>query len=984
MSKKNTRRALLSSALALLLCVSMLIGSTFAWFTDEVVSSNNIIKSGTLDITMGWADGTKAVPTTEDGWTDASTGAIFNYNKWEPGYTEVRHVKIANVGTLALKYVLNIVPTGEVSDLADVIDVYYVDPAVQVADRTALDEDYNIGTLTEVLAGMASTAVGELKAGESVTVTLALKMQEEAGNEYQDKSIGSDFAVQLMATQLTAESDSFGPDYDAGAYLPVVYTAEELKNALENNKSVMLGADITLTGEWTPIGDKDAGIYYTGTLDGNGYTISGLTVTSGDYVALISAAKDATVKNLTVEGTVAGENAAGIVARVEGNTVIEDCVSNVTVSGTTKAGGIACNVTGADAKIINCTNNANISGGDSGIGGIVGYVNNNANLEIINCVNTGNVTSVNNKYAGAAVGYGAGTSTGVVVGFSNSGVVTGTLLNDGRYLKDGDTVLCGYVGTIGNWTCAKSASTAAELQTVLSAAAAAGAGDTVVYLTGDIDLTDTAWTPIEVDGYAGAGVVTVEGNGATITGLSAPLFAGGFAGKSGIVIKDLTIADSNIISTSGLGGGAFVDTADSMHVITLENCHLVNSTVSGERTGGLIGWCGDYARLDDGPVKAYVTITDCSVVGSTVIGAGSAGGIAGHPGASDYTYTTIEDCAVKNVNVISNDEGSWRTGAVVGTANNGHIVINDVTVENVTLTQNGVVATETKLYGRFVPAGTGTLVIDGVAVLEQSALTPDMIASFVPSSNKEYALSGDFDNANVSIVMPVGVENVVFDGTNATNINELIITQNGALIDNATAFVGDRSGKVTIQNFNVASQIDVFAAKTEVEICYNTAEALSVYAGNCKINIHHNTFDANFETHSIYRDATNVWSSNDYGVQLRIFDYDLYFDNNTVTDAKGHVVGLNGYQATFDIAVENKIHSFTGNTITVNSAVNNNRAAFKIWADYVYAPQDNQNAVNTEAQAFIDSVLASGGNTFNITEGYGHTIFCIYNVNTDK
>ena len=217
---KSTKRALLLSALSLLMCVSMLIGSTFAWFTDSVTSSGNIIKSGTLDVEMYWADGTEAPDSAT--WTDASTGAIFNYDKWEPGYVEVRHIKIANVGTLALKYQLKIMANGEVSDLADVIDVYFVDPAVQVADRTALDNIEPVGTLNEVLAGMPGNASGDLQAEEVDTITLALKMQESAGNEYQNKSIGSDFSVILMATQLTAETDSFDDQYDFDA----TYTAE--------------------------------------------------------------------------------------------------------------------------------------------------------------------------------------------------------------------------------------------------------------------------------------------------------------------------------------------------------------------------------------------------------------------------------------------------------------------------------------------------------------------------------------------------------------------------------------------------------------------------------------------------------------------------------------------------------------------------------------------------------------------------------------
>ena len=90
-------KAMLMSILSLVLCISMLVGTTFAWFTDSVTSSGNIIKSGKLKVGMYWADGTEAVPTENDGWTNAADGAIFTYDNWEPGYVEVRHIKIANI-----------------------------------------------------------------------------------------------------------------------------------------------------------------------------------------------------------------------------------------------------------------------------------------------------------------------------------------------------------------------------------------------------------------------------------------------------------------------------------------------------------------------------------------------------------------------------------------------------------------------------------------------------------------------------------------------------------------------------------------------------------------------------------------------------------------------------------------------------------------------------------------------------------------------
>ena len=220
MTMQNKKRTKLISVLIILLCLSLCVGATYAYFTDSVKSDGNIIKSGKLDVTMEWANGTADPDGENTVWTDASTGAIFKYELWEPGYTEVRHIRIKNIGNLAFQYKLVIVANGEVSELADVIDVYYFDPAEQVADRTDLTDNDKLGTLTQALAGMDQTATGNLQPEEDHTITIALKMQEDADNKYQELSIGSDFSIQLYATQYTYESDAFDDQYDAGATFP--------------------------------------------------------------------------------------------------------------------------------------------------------------------------------------------------------------------------------------------------------------------------------------------------------------------------------------------------------------------------------------------------------------------------------------------------------------------------------------------------------------------------------------------------------------------------------------------------------------------------------------------------------------------------------------------------------------------------------------------------------------------------------------------
>lgn len=285
----------------------------------------------------------------------------------------------------------------------------------------------------------------------------------------------------------------------------------------------------------------------------------------------------------------------------------------------------------------------------------------------------------------------------------------------------------GYISveTNGVWTVVRGTKpvvmTTAELRATLTAFTSAGSGDNVIEIRKDIVLKeDETWVPAKVDGYHGAGVVTVLGNGHKISGLNAPLFAGGFAGNSGIIVKDLTLDGVKINdATSNLGIGAFVCDVDSMPTIELDNCHLTNSEIistGGARVGGLIGWTSGYNNPNDGPVNTYIKITKCSVEECKLEAKGSVGGIIGHAGCNPATFHTITDCAVKNCVINSTDDGGWRVGVVVGTANVGELTITNVTESGNTVTQTGKAAPEhSNLYGRFVPGTTGKLFIDGVA-----------------------------------------------------------------------------------------------------------------------------------------------------------------------------------------------------------------------------------------------------------------------------
>ena len=251
---KSTKKSFLMSLISLLLCFLMLTGTTWAWFTDVVTSENNIIQAGTLDISLEHTD-VKTEDPDSTNWIDASTGAIFTYENWEPGFAMVKYVKIENEGSLDLKFMLNILPelaaiAGEVN-LADVIEVYMAEGAVDLTrDMLDPESDLFVGNLSSIMGKSGGAASGNLDSGEFEIYTLALKMSEEAGNEYQELSVGGSFTLKLIATQRTSESDSFGPDYDEGAQWP------ELPEESTATSPITLNADGTLAAPVTFANDE--------------------------------------------------------------------------------------------------------------------------------------------------------------------------------------------------------------------------------------------------------------------------------------------------------------------------------------------------------------------------------------------------------------------------------------------------------------------------------------------------------------------------------------------------------------------------------------------------------------------------------------------------------------------------------------------------------------------------------------------------------
>lgn len=228
---KNTKRALLASILSVVLCCAMLIGSTFAWFTDSVETGKNTITAGNLDVDLQYAEvaeGTDLTTLGDDAWTSVQGKEdLFSEDLWEPGHVEVVYLRIQNLGTLALDYNLRVYAfeetlgtnkDGESFKLSDYLKFAVVqDVAAAYADRAAAVAAAGAGI---ALGGNSQPSGEALPAGEDGVRYLALVvwMPSTVGNEANYLTSTTppsvELGVRLEATQAMSESDSFGPDYD--------------------------------------------------------------------------------------------------------------------------------------------------------------------------------------------------------------------------------------------------------------------------------------------------------------------------------------------------------------------------------------------------------------------------------------------------------------------------------------------------------------------------------------------------------------------------------------------------------------------------------------------------------------------------------------------------------------------------------------------------------------------------------------------------
>ncbi len=435
----STKRALLVSVLSMLLCASMLIGSTFAWFTDTASTGPNKITSGNLSVGLEYS-------TDHKNWANAEGAAeIFGKDAiWEPGHTQVLYFRVTNKGSLALsfKVATEIVKNtlgqnqkGEAIDLTKYIQFGIVETTGAFANAQAAKN----AVTTPLHFQATANGAQKLEAGEVSTFALVAWMPESVGNEanHNGKAPEIQFGIHVLATQAVSESDSFGSQYDDGASFPqgptldsivaTPGTVEELRDILETaltggsasgTITVNLEKDFDAAFNWTaPVGGNYSGVNNV-IINGNGHTIKNLndSLLSGVFGGYEGSLE---INDLTIENAnILGSNAWGVGAFLgsadsTNKVVFNNChLVNSKVSGTDISGGVGGFVGASSAATVEINNSSVVNSqitSDNSVGAMFGLIQ--SALTVNNTQLKGN-TLVSTKAGEWRTGLVAGTMNG--------------------------------------------------------------------------------------------------------------------------------------------------------------------------------------------------------------------------------------------------------------------------------------------------------------------------------------------------------------------------------------------------------------------------------------------------------------------------------------------------------------------------------------------------------------------------------------------
>lgn len=645
--KKTARRSLVVSAVALFLSVAMLVGTTFAWFTDSVTSGTNKIQAGNLDIELYHKNSVEGVyeQVTED------TDGLFQISLWEPGKMVFEEFKIENAGSLALKYKFgfnalgandyNMVPDSDKS-LLDVLYVHVEDDYAKRERWVSGEQKINEAdvTLKEFMQNPTNLQSKALGAGASDTKTVYLYWpSSNIDNDYNlnNEKAGQgalyvNLSVSLIATQYTSENDSFDNQYDHNANYQGDYIGfgsatgtavadQALTITIPNNAPVAENTDKDTTLE-IPVGALASDTVGEAVFSSKAYNTA--AAQNNFYVTAEQRQAALEVGALDLSLTVGNASVTNFNSAVTVTTYIQPGLSNVEV----KYSGDGTDPTEVDYR------------GE-----------------------TGQLTFKTNHFSTYVVTAGLQTDKE----------------NENTYLINNKEDLLNFAKMVNRNGHSFSGET--------------------VKLTADIDLTGKDWIPVgQTGGYSAKTYFqgTFDGNGKAIRNLNIPEstweagsvegenFATGFFGfidVGGTTIKNVTFDKATVEGHHwvGVAVGYMTGTVSGVKVTdsTITSSYK-NSEADGDKAGGVVGY------LNSGSVNG------CTVTGSTITAVRDSGSVVGYTTNGTITGNTAENCTV----YYSTDNVEQIGGEIAGKRALG---VSDNTATNVTVTKLVSVSTAAEL-----------------------------------------------------------------------------------------------------------------------------------------------------------------------------------------------------------------------------------------------------------------------------------------------
>ena len=460
---------------------------------------------------------------------------------------------------------------------------------------------------------------------------------------------------------------------------------------------------------------------------------------------------------------------------------------------------------------------------------------------------------------------------------------------------------------------------------------------TIVILN-DLDMAGKVWPVIELNNAVSNLSFKGYGDGITLSNLSLNVknsgteySSVGFIASTGsmklLSIEDISfseLATGNVPDCGTNAVGAFVGYAGTSHNISITNCKVLNSTISGGHwTGGFVGYAAGYSKQDDGPVFEILTIENCAVENSTISSPGSAGGLIGHATGDSWTRDEFKSCTVKDCTITSTGTSTDKAGSLMGTvgagqtaySKDGGVFVTSCIVENNTVKSNNT--SIDRIYGRQGTTG-GVLCVDGTRIVFDGG----DLEKAIKDRNPELKLASDTIFEVTSGIANEGdnARNVTIlgDGTQTVNVISKAQSAEGGMLNyqrgstftfkNLTLQAGEGNfdgivcDELNYTNCTIKGKLTLYGKATFTNCTFDNtmANQYSIWTwGGTDVKFDNCTFNTNGKAILLYGQATKEKPTN-----LVVKDC-TFNDRNNGTAGKAAIEIGNDYNATYTLTIEN-------------------------------------------------------------------------------